>query len=115
MMELYEKSIYDVQRYIQWPKINFEDEHPVSFSFFQEIKDRYERIKEKVQANEVIPKEDIQELLVKPSMNYSHYTTFMHKFVISMEKFKECNLALDVKKAHISNSQEKRILTQHEA
>ena len=23
MMELYEKSIYDIQRYIQWPKIIF--------------------------------------------------------------------------------------------
>ena len=69
----------------------------------------------KVQAKEVISKEDIQELLVKPSMDYSHYTTFMHKFVINMEKFKECNLSLDVKKAHIFNSQEKIILTQHEA
>jgi hypothetical protein len=27
MMELYEKSIYYIQRYIQWPEINFEDEH----------------------------------------------------------------------------------------
>ena len=45
MMELYEKSIYDIQRHIQWPKINFEDENPVSFSFFQELKDIYERIK----------------------------------------------------------------------
>ena len=34
MMELYEKSIYDIQRYIQWPEINFEDEHLVSFAFF---------------------------------------------------------------------------------
>ena len=34
MMVLYEKSIYDVQRYIQWPEINFKDENPVSFSFF---------------------------------------------------------------------------------
>jgi hypothetical protein len=25
MMDLYEKSIYDIQRYIQWPEINFED------------------------------------------------------------------------------------------
>ena len=34
MMDLYEKSIYDIQRYIQWPKINFEDEHPVSYALF---------------------------------------------------------------------------------
>jgi hypothetical protein len=50
MMELYEKSIYDIQRYVQWPEINFEDEHPVTFSFFQEIKDIYEKVKEEVQA-----------------------------------------------------------------
>ena len=48
-------------------------------------------------------------------MEYSHYTTFVHKFVISMEEFKQCNIALDVKKAHINNSQEEKILTQHEA
>ena len=35
-------------------------------------------------------------------MEYSHYTTFMHKFVISMEKFKEFIVSLDVKKADIS-------------
>lgn len=35
MMDLYEKSIYDIQRYIQWHEINLEDEHPVTFAFFQ--------------------------------------------------------------------------------
>ena len=34
MMELYEKSIYDVERYIQCPKIKFEDEHPIFVPFF---------------------------------------------------------------------------------
>ena len=48
-------------------------------------------------------------------MEYSHYTTFVHKFVINMEKFKECNPILDVKKAHIFNSWEEKIFTQHEA
>ena len=45
MMELYEKSIYDIQRYVQWLEINFEDEHTVPFSFFQELKDKYDKIK----------------------------------------------------------------------
>jgi hypothetical protein len=115
MMELYEKSIYDVQRYIQWPEINFGDEHPVSFSFFPELEDIYENIKVKVQEKEVISKEDIQEFLVKSLMEYSHFKAFVHKFVIGMEKFKECNLSLDVKKEHILNSREEIILTQHEA
>ena len=35
MMELYEKSIYDIQIYIQWPEIYFNYEQPISFSFFQ--------------------------------------------------------------------------------
>jgi hypothetical protein len=114
MMELYEKSIYYIQRYIQWLEINLKDEHHVPFSFFQNLEDSYEKIKAKVQAKEVISKEDIQELLVKPSMEYSHYTDFLHKFVISMEEFKKCNLALDVKKDHIFNCWEEKILTQHE-
>ena len=53
--------------------------------------------------------------MVKPSMEYSHYTTCVHKFVISMEEFKKCTLAFDIKKAHIFNSWEEMILTQHEA
>ena len=32
MMDLYEKSIYDIQIYIQWTEINFEDEHPVQYA-----------------------------------------------------------------------------------
>ena len=60
---------------------------------------------------EVISKDDIQEFLVKSSMNFSHYTTFVHKFVVDMEKFKECNLSLDINKAHIFNSREQSILT----
>ena len=114
MIELYEKLIYDIQRYIQWPKINFEDEHLVSFAFFQELKDKYERIKAEFQEKEVISKVDIQELLIKSLMEYSHYIASMHKCVINMEKFKECNLSLDVKKAHIFHSHEENILTQHE-
>ena len=88
MMELYEKSIYDIERYIQWSEINFEDEHLVHFSFFQELEDRYENIKVEVQAKEVISKEDIQELLINSSMEYSHYTTFVQKFVINMQEIK---------------------------
>ena len=86
MMDLYEKYIYDIQRYIQWPEINLEDEHLIIFSFFQKLEGSYEKIKAEVQEKEVISKEDIQELLVKPSMEYSQHTTFMHKFVISMEE-----------------------------
>ena len=41
----------------------------------------------------------------------------LHKFVVDMEKFKECNLTLDVNKEHIFNSREQRILisTRHAA
>ena len=61
MMDVYEKSIYDVQRYLQWTEINFRDEHPVSFAFFQELEDKYEMIKAKVQVKEIISKDEIQE------------------------------------------------------
>ena len=42
MMDVYDKSIYDVQRYIQWSEINFIDEHPSYFVFFQELEYKYE-------------------------------------------------------------------------
>jgi len=34
MMDLYEKAIYDIQRYIHWLEINLEDENLVPFAFF---------------------------------------------------------------------------------
>ena len=72
--------------------------------------------KVEVQEKEVVSKDDIQEFLVKSLKEFSLYTTFISKFMIGMDNFKECNLTLDVKKQHIFNSQEQRILTQqHEA
>ena len=60
MMDLYDKYIYEIQRYIQWPEMNLKDEHPVPFLFFQKPEDNYEKIKVEVRAKEVISKEDIQ-------------------------------------------------------
>ena len=45
MMDVYQKYIQDVQRYLQWPEINFRDEHPISFAFFQELEYKYEMTK----------------------------------------------------------------------
>ena len=115
MMGLYEKSTYDIQRHIQWHEINFKEDHPISITVFKQIEKDFEKVKEKVQVKKEFSIEDIQELLVKPSMEYSHYTTFMQKFVINMEEYRKCNIALDVKKAHIFNSREENILSQHKA
>ena len=75
----------------------------------------FEKVKAEVQAKKEFSVEDIQELLVKPSMEYSHYTAFVQKFVINMEEYRKCNIALDIKKAHIFNSKEEKILSQYEA
>ena len=71
--------------------------------------------KAEVKMKEVISKDDIQEFLVMSLKEFSHYIAFVHKFMDDMEKFKECNLTLDVKKEHILNSREQRILTKIEA
>ena len=115
MMDLYGKSTYDIQRYVKWPEINFEEDHPVPITVFEQIEKKFEKAKVEVQVKNEFSMEDIQELLVKPSMEYSHYTTFVQKFVISTEEYKKCNIALDVKKAHIFNPREEKILSQHEA
>ena len=59
-------------------------------------------------------KDNIQEFLVKLSMEFSHYTYFLHKCLVDMEKLKECNLNININKEHMFISQEQRILTQHE-
>ena len=48
MMGVYDKSVYDVHKYIQWPEITFRDEQPISFAFFQELEDKYEMTKAEV-------------------------------------------------------------------
>ena len=68
MMDLYEKTTYDIQRYIQWPEINFEENHPMLITVFKEIERYSERVKAEVQAKKEFSVKDIQELLVKPSM-----------------------------------------------
>ena len=59
MMNLYEKSTYDIQRYIQWPEINFEEEHPVPITLFKQIESDLKKVKAEVQAKEEFSKEDI--------------------------------------------------------
>ena len=66
MMDLYEKTTYDTQRYIQCPEINFEEDHPVPIIMFEEIEKDFERVKMEVQAKKEFSVEDIQELLVNP-------------------------------------------------
>ena len=60
MMDLYERSTYDIQRYIQWPKIIFEDEHPIPYALFKQLDDDFVKVKVEVQAREEFSKEDIQ-------------------------------------------------------
>ena len=59
MMDLYEKSTYDIQRYIQWPEINFKEEHPVPYTLFKQIEGDFEKVKVEVQAKEEFSIEDI--------------------------------------------------------
>ena len=48
MIDVYDKLVQDVQKYLQWPKLNFQDEHPIYFYFFQDLEDTYEVVKEEV-------------------------------------------------------------------
>ena len=87
-MNVYDKSIQDIWKYLQWLEINFQDECPIPLAFFQKLKDAYEFVKLEVQSKEFISKEDIQEFLVNHSKDFSLYTAFIHKFMINMESYK---------------------------
>ena len=114
-MNAYDKLVQYIRKYLQCPKINFQHEHPIPFSFFQKLEDAYEFVKEEVQSKEFISKEDIQEFLMKPSKEFSLYNAFIHKLMACMGSYKYCHLTLDIKKEQIFNSREQRILTEHEA
>jgi hypothetical protein len=45
MMDVYDKLVQDVRKYLQWPEINFQDEYSISFYFFQELEDTYKVVK----------------------------------------------------------------------
>ena len=47
MMELYEKLTYDIQRYIQWPEINFEEDHPIPITIFEQLKNILKRLRQR--------------------------------------------------------------------
>ena len=68
-----------------------------------------------VQSKDIISKEDIEEFLIKTSKDISMYNAFIRKFIVQMEGYKECHITLEIRKEHIFNSQEQRILIHHEA
>ena len=111
---VYDRSVQDIWKYLQWDAINLQDQHPITFSFFQKLEDAYAFVKTEVQSKDFISKEGIQGFLVKPSKEFSLYTASIHKFMVGMKHYKECHLTLDVKKENIFNSHKQRILTQHE-
>ena len=115
IMKVYIDNVQDLQKDIQWPEINLQDQQPVPFSFFQKLENEYEFIKMEVQAKELISKEYIQELLVKPAKEVSRFNAFIKKFKVVMESYKECHLTLDIKKEHVVNLGEQRIISQHES
>ena len=49
MMDLYEKSTLDIQRYVQRPEINFEEDHLVLITMFKKIEKDFEKVKAEVQ------------------------------------------------------------------
>ena len=59
MMDLYEKTTYDIQRHIQWAEINFKENYPVPITVFKEIEKDFERVKAKVQLKKEFPLHNI--------------------------------------------------------
>ena len=115
MINVQDESVQDIQKYIKWPEINFQDEQPIPFTFFQKLEDAYDSVMVEVQLKEFISKEYIQYFLVNPTKEFSLCNAFIHKFMVGMESYKECHLTLNIKKEHVFNSREQRIITQHEA
>jgi hypothetical protein len=59
MMGLYEKSTYDIQRYVQGPNINFKEDRPLPITIFEQIEKDFEKVKVEVQVKREFSMEDI--------------------------------------------------------
>ena len=49
-MKVYIKIVQDIQKDVQWPMINLQDEQMMPFSFFQKLEDEYEYVKEEIKS-----------------------------------------------------------------
>lgn len=58
-MKFFTETIQDIQKDVQWPKINIQDEKMVPFSFFMKLEDEQKYVKVEFQSKEIIAKEDI--------------------------------------------------------
>ena len=59
VMDLYGKSTYDIQRYVQCPEINFEEHDPVPITIFMQIEKDFEKVKAEVQVKKEFSMENI--------------------------------------------------------
>ena len=59
IMKLYTSNIQEMQKNVQLPEIDLQQDQPITFSFFQKIENEYEAIKEEVRAKEMISTEEI--------------------------------------------------------
>ena len=104
IMKVYIDNVQDMHEDIQWSEINLQSEQPTPFSFFQKLEDKYEVVKVKVLAREVISIKDIQGLVIRLVKEVTKFNAFIRKFKEEMEAFKECHLRLDIKKEYVFNA-----------
>ena len=102
-MKVYMDDGQEIQKDTQWLEINLNDEEPVPLNFFQKLENEYKSIKAEFQSKELISKEDIKYLLIKPAKEVSKFNSLIRKFKDEMEAYKECHLTLDMKKEHVFN------------
>ena len=114
-MKIYTSNIQEMQKNVQWPKIDLQQEKPMTFSFFQNLENEYEAIKVEVQVKDMIFMEEIQKFLIQPEKEVTKFNDFIRIFKEEIEDFRECHLKLDIKKEYVFNSREQQINAQHEA
>ena len=108
-MKIYTSNIQEMQRNVQCLEINLQQEKPMTFSFFQKLKNEYEAIKAEVREKDMISMEEIQKFLIKLAKEVTKFNDYNRIFKEEMEIFKVCHLTLDTKKEYVFNAREQQI------
>ena len=98
IMKIYTSNVKEMKRNVQWPKINLQQEKPMTFVFFQKLEKECEVVRAEVQEKDMISMEEIQKFLIKLTKEVTKFNDFNRIFKEHMEILKECHLKLDIKK-----------------
>lgn len=79
-MKIYISNIQEMQRNVQWPEIDLQQDQQMTFSFSEKLEKEYEIIKAEIRVKDMISMEEIQKFLMKLAKEVTKSNDFFRIF-----------------------------------